>query len=105
MTGCMLYGEKQPHDLSKARTYDKLLNKAFCQGKTCQFMSYTRANKTCKGKLGHLYGAKRLPRNDLKDLRSRKAKYLAAQIQLKTKCIVRRNTVARKTTASKKNSV
>ena len=33
---------------------------AFEQGslpKTCQFMSYTRANKTRQGKLGRLYGA------------------------------------------------
>ena len=28
----------------------QLLNKAPCQGKSCQFMSYTRANKTCQGK-------------------------------------------------------
>ena len=40
----------------------QLLNKAPCQGKTCQFMSYTRANKTCQrktcqGKLGRLCGA------------------------------------------------
>ena len=28
----------------------QLLNKASCQGKTCQFMLYTRANKTCQGK-------------------------------------------------------
>ena len=26
-----------------------LLNKAPCQGKTCQFMLYTRADKTCQG--------------------------------------------------------
>ena len=35
--------------------HDQLLNKAPCQGKTCQFMSYTRANKTCQGKLVQLY--------------------------------------------------
>ena len=29
----------------------QLLNKAPCQGKTCQFMSYTRANKTCQGNI------------------------------------------------------
>ena len=44
--------------LSPAQT-TKLLNKAPCQG-TCQFMSYTEANKTyqgktCQGKLGRLH--------------------------------------------------
>ena len=42
--------------LSPTGSY-QLLNKAPCQGKTCQFMSYTRANKTCQGKLGRLCGA------------------------------------------------
>ena len=28
----------------------QILYKVPCQGKTCQFMSYTRANKTCQGK-------------------------------------------------------
>ena len=37
--------------------HDQVLNKAPCQGKTCQFMSYTRTNKTCQGNLGRLYGA------------------------------------------------
>ena len=39
--------------------HNLLLNKASCQGKTCQFILYTRANKacqgkTCEGKLGRM---------------------------------------------------
>ena len=33
------------------------MNKAPCQGKLVNFLPYTRANKTCQGKLARLYGA------------------------------------------------
>ena len=32
--------------LAQKRWHDQLLNKAACQGKTCPFVPYTRANKT-----------------------------------------------------------
>ena len=60
---CQVFLAGRTHEqfsLFKSR-HEQLLNKAPCQGKTCQFMLYTRANKTCQGetcqgKLARVYG-------------------------------------------------
>ena len=61
---CQVFLAGRTHEqfsLFKSR-HEQLLNKAPCQGKTCQFMLYTQRNETCQvktfqRKLGRLCGA------------------------------------------------